>query len=152
MDTHTLTRGQAWAEYVRATPALSALNAACRFAFLVAYISANPEIFAEINPVAGIVLSRREDSICFHKVLPTCQTVPRGHAQVRAIYFPIIAFRAVIDAADLISSPPPAGLGYPRVAIGFVPAAGAQTEIIRNKSPRSQGIIAETIRGLCEGL
>ena len=76
MDTHTLTRGQAWAEYVRATPALSALNAACRFAFLVAYISANPEIFAEINPVAGIVLSRREDSICFHKVLPTCQTVP----------------------------------------------------------------------------
>ena len=37
-----------------------------------------------------------------------------------ALLCAIIAFRAVIDAADLISSPPPAGLGYPRVAIGFV--------------------------------
>ena len=43
-----MTRGQAWAEYVRATPALSALNDTCRFAFLIAYISVIPEIFAEI--------------------------------------------------------------------------------------------------------
>ena len=49
---------------------------------------------------------------------------------MRAIYFPIIAYRAVIDAAALISSPPPAGLGYPRAAIGFVPAAGEQTGLL----------------------
>ena len=49
---------------------------------------------------------------------------------MRAIYFPIIAYRAVVDAAALISSLPSAGVGYPRAAIGFVPAAGEQTGLL----------------------